>query len=199
MMYLDPRSDMVFKRLFGSSAHKNIVISFLNSVLGRLEGELIVDVVINDPNNVPETRLSKTSIVDVRCTDQQNNHYIIEMQVVAQKDYAARAQYYSSLVQVPQELKEPLFEEAFDILAQSNWSKTELEAYDRYLDAIRSHVSQIETAEERGEARGEVRGEAKAKLKVAKALLDVLDVDTIAQKTGLSIDQVEELKSSIQE
>ena len=96
-MYLDPKSDMVFKKLFGSSAHKNILMSFLNSVLERGEGLHIVDVVINDPSNVAETPLSKASIVDVRCTDQQNNQYIIEMQVISQKDYAARAQYYSAL------------------------------------------------------------------------------------------------------
>ena len=97
MMYLDPKSDMVFKKLFGNSAHKNILMSFLNSVLERGEGLQIVDVVINDPSNVAETPLSKASIVDVRCTDQQNNQYIIEMQVISQKDYAARAQYYSAL------------------------------------------------------------------------------------------------------
>ena len=97
MIFLDPKSDMVFKKLFGTIAHKNILMSFLNSVLERAEGEQIIDVVINDPSNVAETPLSKTSIVDVRCTDQRNNQYIIEMQVITQKDYAARAQYYSSL------------------------------------------------------------------------------------------------------
>ena len=97
MIFLDPRSDIAFKKLFGNIAHKNILISFLNSILGRLEGEKIVDVIFNDPTNVAETPLSKMSIVDVRCTDQNNNQYIVEMQVTDQKDYASRAQYYSAL------------------------------------------------------------------------------------------------------
>src|ERR1700733_14576586 len=97
MIFLDPKSDIAFKKLFGDLNHKNILISFLNSVLERIEGERIIDVVINDPANVAETPLSKYSIVDVRCTDQRNNQYIIEMQVIIQRDYAARAQYYSAL------------------------------------------------------------------------------------------------------
>ena len=285
MIYLDPKSDMVFKKLFGNIAHKNILMSFLNSVLERFEGSQIVDVVINDPSNVAETPLSKTSIVDVRCTDQQGNQYIIEMQVITQKDYAARAQYYSSLAlsrqlasgekyeklvpvifvgvldftlfktknyishhlildqqthahelkhlefhfielekfhkeldtlnnildkwiyflkhavtleKVPVEFNDPVLQDAFNVLAQSNWSIKELEAYDHYLDAIRSAASQLETAEEIGMQIGMQicmeKGMEKGIEKVAESLLDLLDVQTIAKKTGLSIQRIEELK-----
>ncbi len=34
---------------------------------------------------------------------------------------------------------------------------------------------------------GEQRGEKKAKIEIAKSLLDILDIETIAIKTGLSI------------
>src|SRR5205085_8647544 len=91
-----PTSDIAFKKLFGSQEHKNVTISFLNSVLERPEGKKIIDLVITDPNNLPETIESKTSIVDVKCTDQRGAHYIIEIQVVKQKDYAARCQYYTA-------------------------------------------------------------------------------------------------------
>ncbi|MCX5924999.1 MAG: Rpn family recombination-promoting nuclease/putative transposase [Candidatus Dependentiae bacterium] len=284
MIYLDPKSDIAFKKLFGSAAHKNILMSFLNSVLGRQIGELIIDVVMNDPNNVAETPLSKMSIVDVRCTDQHDNQYIVEMQIVTQKNYAARAQYYSSLAlsrqlasgenyeklvpvifigvldfslfktkkyishhfllddetyehelehlefhfielpkfnkeldarstildkwiyflknaeklqQIPVTLKEPVITQAFDILAQSNWSKAELIAYDRYLDSIRSYFSQLETAEAIGEEKGRQEGKLEEKLAIAKELLKlkVLDSATIAHTTGLTIEQIENLKN----
>ena len=108
MIFLDPTSDMAFKKLFGSAAHKAILIDFLNAVLERGLGEKIIDVIFNDPYNTRETLRSKLSIslpavalckgwVDVRCTDEQGNQYIIEVQVEKQSDYAARAQYYSSL------------------------------------------------------------------------------------------------------
>jgi len=105
MVFLDPKTDIVFKKLFGDSAYKNIAISFLNSILNRKESEIIVDVVMNDPHNFPETLALispeelklKSSVVDVRCTDQANRRYIVEMQVIRQEDYLERAQYYSAL------------------------------------------------------------------------------------------------------
>jgi hypothetical protein len=165
MIYLDPKSDIAFKKLFGSITHKNILISFLNSILQRPEGLKIVDVVINDPTNVPDTRSSKLSIVDVRCTDQSGCLY-------------------------PASFKEKEPTDAFNILAQSNWSKPELESYDRYLDNIRSEMNQLDTAE----AKGLAKGEQKKALEIARKLLDILDIKTIAQKTGLSIEQVQKLK-----
>lgn len=281
MVFLDPKSDIAFKKLFGDITHKNILMSFLNSVLEREEGEKIVDVIINDPSNVAETPLSKASIVDVRCTDQNNNQYIIEMQVITQEDYAARAQYYSALAlsrqlasgeryrklvpvifvgildfnlfkgnhylshhlildtqtharelkhlefhfielkkfdktleqltnildkwiymfinattleRVPQSIKEPVMREAFDVLAQGNWSKKELEAYDRYLDGIRSNLSQIDTAHNAGKREGVQEGKQEKAIEIARALQGVLDIETIAEKTGLSIDEIRQLK-----
>ena len=97
MIFLDPTSDMAFKKLFGNTAHTAILIDILNAVLERKLGEKIVDLVFNDPYNTRETVRSKLSIVDVRCTDERGNQYIIEVQVEKQSDYAARAQYYSSL------------------------------------------------------------------------------------------------------
>lgn len=96
MVYLDPKMDIAFKKLFGDIAHKNVIISFLNSILNRTGEKTIVDVVFNDPHNHPETTTSKASIVDVRCTDQAQNNYIVEMQVIRQRDYLERAQYYSA-------------------------------------------------------------------------------------------------------
>lgn len=97
MIYLDPKSDIAFKKLFGDIAHKNVLMSFLNSILERTGEQKIIDVVINDPNNLPEASDFKSSIVDVGCTDQAQNQYIIEMQVVTQKYYDIRAQYYGAV------------------------------------------------------------------------------------------------------
>lgn len=274
MLFLDPTIDIAFKKLFGTTANKNILINFLNSILGRSGDNAIVDVTFNDPNNIAETPALKGSIVDVRCTDQRNNQYIIEMQVITQNDYAARAQYYSSLAlsrqlasgqkydklvpvifvgvlnfslfngehylshhlildsetyihelkhlefhfielkkfnksieelstiqdkwiyflknagfleSVPPTLKAPAIKDAFDVLAQSNWTKTELEAYDRYQDAIRSSQSQMDTALALGEREG--------KMKIAKKLLNTMDTVTIAQLTELPIEEIEKLKN----
>ena len=43
------------------------------------------------------------------------------------------------------------------------------------------------------EKKGEKIGELKAKKNLAKNLLDVLDIETISQKTGLSIEEIKRL------
>ncbi|MBY0353418.1 Rpn family recombination-promoting nuclease/putative transposase [Candidatus Babeliales bacterium] len=102
MFFLDPMIDIAFKKLFGDQAKQEIVISFLNSVLGCKEGEKIVKVVITDPYNTPDTKWLKTSIVDVRCVDQSGKHYVIELQVESQDDYPERSQYYAALAMARQ-------------------------------------------------------------------------------------------------
>lgn len=94
----------------------------------------------------------------------------------------------ATLEAIPENLKEPLFEEVFAILTQSNWSKKELAAYEKYNDEIRSAENDLADAKAEGMLAG--------KLAIAAQLLDVLDADTLAQKTGLSIDMIKGLKKS---
>lgn len=96
MFYLDPINDIVFKKLFGTESNKDLLISFLNSILGRTEEKLITDVDFSDPYNHQQSALLKVSIVDVRCTDKAGNNYIVEMQVNPQSDYLARCHYYTA-------------------------------------------------------------------------------------------------------
>ena len=82
MKFLSPTTDIAFKKLFGSQERAGFpTISFLNSVLERREGELITLVQINDNANKPITKDMERTFVDVHCTDQKNNKYIIEVQV----------------------------------------------------------------------------------------------------------------------
>ena len=94
MNFLNATTDITFKKLFGTEEHKNILLSFLNNVLNRSKKDKIIDVTFLDPYNHPDTPENKLSIVDVRCSDQEGNQYIIEIQVVAQPDYIKRAHYY---------------------------------------------------------------------------------------------------------
>jgi predicted transposase/invertase (TIGR01784 family) len=97
-MYVDAKNDIAFKKLFGNSAHKEILISFLNSVLEREEGTKIVDVTYIEPVNLPEIFDLKLSSVDVRCTDQSGKQCIVALQMVSKGHDAVFAQYYSALV-----------------------------------------------------------------------------------------------------
>lgn len=97
MLFLDPKTDIAFKKLFGDNEHKGVLMSFLNSVLDKQKGEQIIDVIFNDPHNQPEALKLKRSIVDIRVTDEKGKNYIIEMQLVEQEDFAQRCQYYSAV------------------------------------------------------------------------------------------------------
>ena len=98
MNFLNPTTDIAFKKLFGNAQHADILISFLNSILKRKPGEEIVDVVFNNPNYVPNLPDDKAVIIDVLCTDQMGKKYVIEMQAARQNFFLERAQFYIALM-----------------------------------------------------------------------------------------------------
>lgn len=77
--YLDPKNDIVFKRIFGE--HPNILRSFLNALLPLPENGQIVSLEYLPAEQVPQLPLLKHSIVDVRCVDQIGRQFIVEMQM----------------------------------------------------------------------------------------------------------------------
>lgn len=76
--YLDPKADLVFKKVFGQ--HKNLVQSLLNALLPLPDKMQIEEVEYLTPENIPENPAKKYSIVDVRRTDNYGRHFIVEMQ-----------------------------------------------------------------------------------------------------------------------
>jgi len=96
MKFVDIKNDIAFRKIFGNENKKEILISFLNAVL-KLEGnEKICSVTILNPFQLPELYQYKTTVIDVKATDQNNNYYIIEMQVADKGNFDKRIQYYTS-------------------------------------------------------------------------------------------------------
>ena len=81
-------------------------------------------------------------------------------------------------------------DKAFEILETISLSKEERAAYLSREMALHDEATRLSEAEERGEERGEKR---KA-IEIANNLLDILDDETIALKTGLSVAEVKELR-----
>jgi predicted transposase/invertase (TIGR01784 family) len=77
--YLDPKNDIVFKRIFGE--HPEILRSFLNALLPLPEDAKIVSLEYLPAEQVPHLPLLKNSLVDVRCKDQLGRQFIVEMQM----------------------------------------------------------------------------------------------------------------------
>jgi predicted transposase/invertase (TIGR01784 family) len=90
---------------------------------------------------------------------------------------------------IPAILNEPIFQKGFEIAEVSHLDSDQ---YDAYLKSVLSYneaQATIDTAF--------MDGEKKKAMEIARNLLDVLDNDTIALKTGLSLDQVMTLRGAI--
>ena len=97
----------------------------------------------------------------------------------------------SNLSMVPEQYKDiKEFQEAFDIVTQTSWNTKELEVYEYISIKEFDEINALRTAERKGME----KGIEKEKLKIAKNLLDVLDNETIALKTGLSVSIIQRLR-----
>jgi predicted transposase/invertase (TIGR01784 family) len=94
--YLDPKTDIAFKKVFGNPKNKDILIHFLNDLNIFETKRTIVNVEFLSPIQDPEIESKKQSIVDVLCKDQDGIQYIVEMQLADDMNFAKRAQYYAS-------------------------------------------------------------------------------------------------------
>jgi predicted transposase/invertase (TIGR01784 family) len=94
--FLDPKNDVAFKKIFGSEKNKDILIHFLNDILGFIGNQRIHSVEFLSPIQDPEIAAKKQSIVDVLCHDEKGTKFIVEMQVAKTKGFEKRAQYYAA-------------------------------------------------------------------------------------------------------
>ncbi|MFH0774609.1 MAG: Rpn family recombination-promoting nuclease/putative transposase, partial [bacterium] len=93
MQFLDVKTDFAFKKVFGSNKSKDILISFLNSVIDFGQGEKIVDLTIVDPYQIPLIKGMKDTYVDVKARLSNNKNVIIEMQVLNVEGFEKRILY----------------------------------------------------------------------------------------------------------
>jgi len=92
MKFLDLRTDFAFKKVFGSEGSKDILLSFLNSVID-FNGREISDLTIVDPYNIPMLKGMKDSFVDVKAELNDGSRVIIEMQVLSHEGFEQRILY----------------------------------------------------------------------------------------------------------
>ncbi len=94
--FLNPKNDVAFKKIFGSEKNKDILIHFINDILGFSDNHQITEVEFLPTIQDPEIASKKQSILDVLCKDGIGVQYIIEMQVDPLKGFEKRAQYYAA-------------------------------------------------------------------------------------------------------
>jgi len=134
MKYLDPKNDVIFKKIFGQ--HPNILMSFLNSMLPLPQGQEIVELEYLSPEMIPETFLEKFSSVDVRCKDKHGRQFLVEMQMNWTTAFKQRVLFNASKAYVTQTEKgfeysqlKPVY--ALNLINQ-NYLPDSLEYYHHY-------------------------------------------------------------------
>ncbi len=70
MRFLNPKTDFAFKKIFGSESSTDILISFLNALLGLKAPYRLQEIVILDPYLAPKIRSMKDTYLDVRAKDE---------------------------------------------------------------------------------------------------------------------------------
>jgi predicted transposase/invertase (TIGR01784 family) len=102
MNFADPKNDLAFKKIFGDEKHKNILISFLNAILGFKDLYQIVDVSLANSYQIPKIPELKETILDIKATNKNGDTFIVEMQKKDLGDFTKRSLYYTSKAYVQQ-------------------------------------------------------------------------------------------------
>ncbi len=92
-VFADPKTDVIFKKIFGQKAHQGLLIELLNAVLELDAPHRIVDLEYLSPEQVPPRKDLKLSILDVKCTDAQGTRYVVEMQAIKVEGFQKRVVY----------------------------------------------------------------------------------------------------------
>ena len=94
--YVDPKTDLVFKRVFGVEKNKALLLSLLNAILQRPEGETLTSVELLNPYTPGERINEKMTILDVKAKDERGHLYNIEMQIGPETSFTWRILFYWS-------------------------------------------------------------------------------------------------------
>ncbi len=92
--YVNPYTDFGFKLLFGTDMNKELLISFLNSLLhGR---EVIKDVTYLNAEHLGTQEYDRKVVFDVYCENEQGEKFLVEMQKGEQQFFKDRSVFYST-------------------------------------------------------------------------------------------------------
>ncbi|MBI4646814.1 MAG: Rpn family recombination-promoting nuclease/putative transposase [Bacteroidia bacterium] len=92
MCRINPKIDLVFKKLFGTEKNKDLTKSLINSVLPA--GEKLSKITLKNPYNYPDYIKGKLSILDIKAEDERGNLYNVEIQIIGHDDYGKRTLFY---------------------------------------------------------------------------------------------------------
>src|SRR4029077_18900482 len=92
MSNISPRVDIAFKKIFGVEENKDLLISLINSIVGK--EDQVEEITLLNPYNPKNFKQDKLSILDVKAKGRDGKRFNIEIQISDEADYDKRALYY---------------------------------------------------------------------------------------------------------
>lgn len=240
MIFINPKTDFAFKRIFGSEESKDILISFLNALLYQGYSR-IEDLEILNPYLAPRIRGVKDTYLGVKARLKTGESVIIEIQVLNIEGFEKRILYnaakaYSIQLDIRDNYTRlnpvialtitdftifPQFEKLISRFALKeteylfDYSVYDIELVFVELPKFSKSLEELEDVEhreifihdqrntilkavkqrlEQGLEQGLEQCKKEAQIEIARQLLDTLDEEIISQKTGLTLEEVLQLK-----
>jgi predicted transposase/invertase (TIGR01784 family) len=94
--YINFYTDFAFKKIFGTEANKDLLISFLNGLLNFQGDDEIIDLTYMNTEHIGDSASERRAIYDVYCQTKDGDRFIVEMQKAKQYNFKDRSLYYSS-------------------------------------------------------------------------------------------------------
>ena len=144
--YIDPFTDVGFKRLFGEDCNKELLLDFLNELLHQKEGK-IVSLTYLKSEQLGRSEADRKAIFDLYCENEKGEKFIVEMQKTKQTFFKDRALYYSTFPIVKQaitgdwnyELKAVYTVAILDFVFEEDKKDVDKYRYDVMLTDIETH------------------------------------------------------------
>ena len=92
--YISLLTDFGFKRIFGTTPNKDLLICFLNSLFNGKQ--VVKDVSYLNPEHVGDVYTDRKDIFDVYCENENGEKFIVEMQNAYQAYFKDRSLFYST-------------------------------------------------------------------------------------------------------
>ena len=92
--YVNFYTDFAFKKLFGTEANKDILISFLNSLFDGQE--VVTDLTFLNVEHLGHAATERKAVFDVYCQNERGEKFLIEMQKADQEYFKDRSIFYST-------------------------------------------------------------------------------------------------------
>ncbi|MCQ2242628.1 MAG: PD-(D/E)XK nuclease family transposase [Bacteroidaceae bacterium] len=178
--YANFYTDFAFKKLFGTEANKECLISFLNALFDGKEE--ISDLTYLNVEHFGAAASERKAVFDVLCENPQGEKFLIEMQKAVFKRFFEQAEIANFSQEERRDYRESQ-KDFWDLFAVTETAEKKGRAEGR--------AEGLAEGEAIGLEKGEAIGVEKRNVQIARNLKAMcLNSEQIAQATGLTIDEI---------